>query len=157
MGRWMGWTHAQELDRLELGDDPARCLKGENHEKASPGQRERLIAGRALRGLSEQRRDHLLGPRRKPFWFQVEAERLAEAEAAEKRRCDLEREIERLQRRERAYQLSLREVADQGEAERRVLRKKIAALERERTRLTVSLSVVEKVARRATGQRELHP
>lgn len=45
MARMHFYTHEQELDRLELGDRPARCLKGEN---ATP-ERDRIVAGRAHR------------------------------------------------------------------------------------------------------------
>lgn len=44
---WIDYTHAQELDRIELGEQPARCLKGENGYP-SP-ERERLVAGRAYK------------------------------------------------------------------------------------------------------------
>lgn len=39
------WSHDQELDRLELGERPARYIKGENLLPRS--RRARLIAGRA--------------------------------------------------------------------------------------------------------------
>ncbi len=43
------WTHEQEIDLIELGERPARMLKGEN--RGSTETRARLLAGRAHRGL----------------------------------------------------------------------------------------------------------
>lgn len=43
------WTHEQEMDLIELGERPARMLKGEN--RGSAETRARLLAGRAHRGL----------------------------------------------------------------------------------------------------------
>lgn len=49
-------SHDQELDLIELGLAPARCLKGENPNPLDsrgddPDRRARLIAGRVHRGL----------------------------------------------------------------------------------------------------------
>lgn len=127
--------HLTEIDLLELGELPARCLKGEN---GSNGRR--IVSGRAHRGLAAQRRRKLLGPSRNNWWTQKPAAL----------KSVLEQELERLQRREKAYQLSLREVADQAEEERRRNLKRITELEQEIARLASSLQVVEKVAHRAT-------
>lgn len=115
------WTHEQELDRLELGPAPARCLKGENDLESDDHKRARLIAGRAKEGLAEARRlkraqegnPELWG--RRSLWFQ-------------------EAQIDK--------------VAGERDFERRrvaVREKKIAALERERTQLKETISLVRSV------------
>jgi hypothetical protein len=123
------WTHAQELDFIELGESPARCLKGENPQqngqriKDDPTLRSRLVAGRALRALQArrvaQRPDSAGIMGRRPYWFQ---EAITDRVAAER---DFER----------------RRVA--------VREKKIAALQRERAQLKSTLRLVERVASRA--------
>ena len=55
------------MDVLELGERPARCLKGENSPRGAS-----IVAGRCHRGwaerLREKRRPYVMG--RPPFWFQ---------------------------------------------------------------------------------------
>lgn len=46
------WSHDQELDRLELGDRPARYMKGENLLPRE--RRATLLAGRAHRAIEPE-------------------------------------------------------------------------------------------------------
>lgn len=66
----VGWTHEQELDLIELGEKPAKCLKGENHAP----DRARLVAGRAYRAQKLSERMRRLS--RRPWWADARAERL---------------------------------------------------------------------------------
>lgn len=112
----------QEIDLLELGYEPARCLKGENSRR--PDYRARLVAGRAKRGLEpllRERRERnnawIWG--RRPNWFYEQL--IARLEA------QIEYEKRRVQVRET----------------------KVAALERQQASLKSTMRVIEKEAKKA--------
>jgi hypothetical protein len=58
----------QQLDLLELGDRVAKCLKGENQAP----NRDRIVAGRAYRGLVERlraRKRYIWGEKPRAWWL----------------------------------------------------------------------------------------
>lgn len=94
--------NGQELDLVELGVMPARCLKGENTHP----ERDRLIAGRAKRGLEpylrmKRERESAWIWGRRPTWYQEQmVARLEDQIAYEKRRVKVrEQKLAELSRR----------------------------------------------------------
>lgn len=58
-----GYSKDQELDLIELGERPARCLKGENGPR-----RQSILVGRVRRGLRFARPFRIRGDRRE-WWM----------------------------------------------------------------------------------------
>lgn len=118
----------QELDVLELGTMPARCLKGENAPKG-----QEIIRGRAARGLETARRQ---------AFYRDFGKKLPWADLLEPDEERLRREVARLDREKQAAIKSLREYHDRREAERQRLVRRIVAMEKEKGRLKSTIRIL---------------
>jgi hypothetical protein len=119
----------QEIDLLELGVAPARCLKGENSERG-----EAIIIGRYHRALRERRAEEL----RRRYGKKLPWAEVAERQTKE----EIELRIRKLEREKEAAIHSLREYHDRRESERERLVRRLVAMEKEKGHLEATIRIL---------------
>jgi hypothetical protein len=126
----------EEIDLLELGIMPARCLKGENdHEQKDPRKTpERIIISRYHRGMRDRKAEQL----RQNFGKKLPWATVSEAQAKEA----IETRIRKLEREKEAAIRSLREYHDRRETERRRLVRRLVAMEKEKGHLKATIRIL---------------